>query len=145
MPKPALTVLVQWNWLLQLGAFGLIVIVIIDQSFVPIPGGIDMLLILLTAGRPQLWWLYWSMALAGALLGAYITYMISKKGGKEALKKKLPRRHIEKVEKGFAKGGFVGLFVAGLLPPPLPMVPVVVGAGALQYPTRKFLLAVGSS
>jgi membrane protein DedA with SNARE-associated domain len=131
------------GWLVHLGPVGLIVIGIVDQSFVPIPGGIDMLLIVLAAGHRTRWSLYWAFAVVGALVGAYLTYILSKKGGKEALEKKLPRRRYQQVEKAFEKHGFVALVIAALVPPPIPMVPVVVGAGALQYPTRNFLLAVG--
>lgn len=134
-----------WGWFVHLGAVGLVAVAIMDQSFVPIPGGIDMMLILLAAGHPDQWLLYWLVAVAGALLGAWITYRISKKGGKEALVKRLPRKRVEKVERGFERHGFWALFVAGLMPPPMPLVPVLVGAGALQYPTRKFLLSLGAS
>jgi len=132
------------RWLVRFGGPGLIVIGIIDQSFIPVPGAIDGLTVLLTAGNRELWPYYWLMATAGALLGAFITYRLSKKGGKAALHNRFPRDNIRKVEAAFAKRGFLALFVAALLPPPLPMVPVVVGAGALQYPTKKFLIAVTS-
>lgn len=133
------------GWLVHLGAAGLILIGIIDQSFIPIPGGIDMLLILLAASRKDPGIVYWSAAMFGAIFGAWLTYKISKKAGKEALEKRLPRKRIKKVEEGFKKGGFWTLFIGGLLPPPLPLVPIVVGAGALQYPVRRFLIAMTAS
>ena len=134
-----------FGWLIHLGAAGLVLIGIIDQSFIPIPGGIDMLLILLAAGRKEPAIVYWGTAMFGAVFGAWLTYRISKKAGKEALEKRLPRKRIKKVEEGFKKGGFWPLFIGGLLPPPLPLVPIVVGAGALQYPVRRFLLAISAS
>jgi membrane protein DedA with SNARE-associated domain len=133
------------RWLIHLGGPGLILVAIIDQSFVPIPGGLDFATIILTAGRPNLWWYYWLMATAGALLGAWITYGISKKGGQEALEKRLPRSKVKKLTEGFEKGGFWVLFLGALMPPPIPLIAAVVAAGALQYPPRKFLLALGSS
>jgi len=133
------------GWLVHLGAAGLVLIGIIDQSFIPIPGGIDMLLILLAASRKDPAIVYWSMAMFGAVFGAWLTYRISKKAGKEALEKRLPRKRIKYIEDTFKKGGFAALFIGGLLPPPLPLVPIVVGAGALQYPTRRFLLAISAS
>ncbi|HZQ92374.1 MAG TPA: VTT domain-containing protein [Terriglobales bacterium] len=132
------------RWLVHLGGPGLILIGIVDQSFVPLPGSLDFATIVLTAGNPKWWPYYWFMATAAALLGAWITYRISRKGGQEALEKRLPHSKVEKLVKGFEKGGFWALFIGALLPPPLPMVPLVVGAGALQYPRRKFLLALGS-
>jgi membrane protein DedA with SNARE-associated domain len=133
------------GWLVHFGAAGLVLVGIVDQSFVPIPGGIDMLLILLVASRKDPAIVYWIAAMVGAVFGAWLTYRISKKAGKEALEKRLPRKRIKKVEDAFKKGGFWTLFIGGLLPPPLPLVPIVVGAGALQYPTRSFLIAISAS
>ena len=133
------------GWLIHLGAASLILIGIVDQSFVPIPGGIDILLVLLAASHKAPGIVYWACAMFGAVFGAWLTYKISKKAGKEALEKRLPRKRIKKVEEMFKKGGFWALFIGGLLPPPLPMVPIVVGAGALQYPTRRFLIAISAS
>src|SRR5438045_2282220 len=132
-----LLAIISVRWLVRLGGPGLILVGIVDQSFVPVPGAIDAITVVLTAGNRNLWPYYWLMATAGAVLGAWITYRISKKGGKAALHKRLPRKNIQQVEEAFGKRGFTALFVAALLPPPLPMVPVVVGAGALQYPTKK--------
>ena len=136
---------VSLRWLAHLGAVGLIILGIIDQSILPMPGSMDALTVILTARTREHWALYWVMATAGALLGAYITYRLSRKGGKEALKRRFPRDVIGKVEAAVEKHGFAALFVACLLPPPFPLTPVVVAAGALQYPEREFLLAVGSA
>jgi membrane protein DedA with SNARE-associated domain len=133
------------GWLVHFGAPGLVLVGIVDQSFVPIPGGIDMLLILLAASRKEPGIVYWFAAMIGAVFGAWLTYRISKKAGKEGLEKRLPRKRIKTVEETFKKGGFWALFIGGLLPPPLPLVPIVVGAGALQYPTRRFLIAISAS
>jgi membrane protein DedA with SNARE-associated domain len=37
------------------------------------------------------------------------------------------------------------LFIAALMPPPIPMVPFVLAAGALEYPCRKFIVALTSA
>jgi len=133
------------RWLVHLGAVGLIILGIIDQSILPMPGSMDALTTILTARNREHWPLYWIMATAGALLGAYITYRLSRKGGKETLRRRFPRDLISKVEAAVERHGFAALFVACLLPPPFPLTPVVVAAGALQYPEREFLLAVGSA
>src|SRR5207245_9042383 len=58
------------------------------------------------------------------VLGAQLTYELSKKGGKETLEKKLPRKQAKKIEKKFSQYGFTAVFVPCLLPPPLPAVPL---------------------
>lgn len=132
-----------WNWILRLGAPGLIVVGLIDNSLIPIPGGMDFFLILLTANHRQWWVVYAMFATAGALLGGYMTYRLAKKGGKEGLEKKIGRRRSQKVYQRFEKGGFSTVFVAALIPPPFPLVPVLMAAGILQYSPKKFLTALG--
>lgn len=132
------------HWLHQLGGPGLVLVGILDASFVPIPGSVDVFTIVLAARNRHLWWYYAIMATVGAVIGAYLTYRLGKKGGKEALEKKFPKQKLEKVYKKFERGGFGTLFIAALMPPPVPLVPFVVAAGALEYPPKKFLMALGS-
>lgn len=129
---------------MRLGGPGLILVGIVDQSIIPVPGGIDALTIVLAASHPHTWPYYAIMAIVGAVVGAQLTYELSRKGGKETLEKKLPRKQICKIEAKFSKHGFGAVFIPCLLPPPLPAVPFLIGAGALQYPRKKFLWAVGS-
>jgi membrane protein DedA with SNARE-associated domain len=143
MANRLIGVVVTWGgWLLHLGGVGLIVVGIIDQSFFPLPGGQDMATILLASSQPEKWFYFALMATVGAVSGAYISFAIARKGGKETLEKKLPRGQIEKIESKFSKHGFAAVFLPCFLPPPLPTVAFVAGAGALQYPRRKFLLAI---
>ena len=133
-----------WQSLAHLGGAGLVLFGIIDQSIIPVPGGMDALTIVLAAGQPARWPYFALMSTIGTVIGAWITFAIARKGGKETLEKKLPRKQIKKLEAKFSKHGFGAVFIPCLLPPPLPAVPFLVGAGALQYPPRKFFLAVAS-
>jgi membrane protein YqaA with SNARE-associated domain len=130
---------------LHLGGPGLIVVGLVDNSVVPIPGGMDVFVILLTARDREMWWYYGLMALVGAVVGGYVTYRLAKKGGKEGLEKKIGKSRAEKVYKRFEKGGFSTVAIGSMIPPPFPMVPVLMAAGIMQYSRRKFLaaLAVG--
>jgi membrane protein DedA with SNARE-associated domain len=42
----------------------------------------------------------------------------------------------------FRRWGFGAIAIPALLPPPAPMVPFLLAAGALQYPLHKFLAAL---
>jgi membrane protein DedA with SNARE-associated domain len=42
----------------------------------------------------------------------------------------------------FQRWGFAAIAIPALLPPPMPMVPFVLAAGAMQYSVNKFLLAM---
>lgn len=132
-----------WPWVLRLGAPGLIVVGLIDNSIIPIPGGMDFFVILLASSHREWWIFYAVMATAGAMLGGYITYRLAKKGGKERLEKKIGKRRSTKVYQRFEKNGYATVLISALLPPPFPMVPVLMTAGVLQYPKKKFLPALG--
>lgn len=131
-----------WTWALRLGAPGLIVIGLIDNSVIPIPGGMDIFVILLTAHHRE-WWVYYALfATAGAVIGGYVTFRLAKKGGKEGLEKKIGKNRAEKVYKKFEKGGFSAIAIGSVLPPPFPLVPVLMAAGVMQYSRRNFLLSL---
>jgi membrane protein YqaA with SNARE-associated domain len=134
-----------WKWLLRFGGPGLIGVGLIDNSVIPIPGGMDVAVILLTAHHRQWWPYYAAMATIGAVIGGYLTYNLAREGGKEGLEKKIGKKRAEKVYGKFEKEGFSTVFIGAILPPPFPMVPVLMAAGVLQYSRGRFLaaLAVG--
>ena len=141
-PFVLVMILLVWSWLIRLGGPGLVLIGIADNSVVPLTGSMDVLTIWLAAGHRNLWPYYALMATIGAVLGGYITYALGRKGGKEAIERKLKKDKAEKLLKRFDKWGFWSVAVGALLPPPFPLVPVLLAAGALQYSTKKFLAAL---
>jgi membrane protein YqaA with SNARE-associated domain len=132
-------------WLVHLGGIGLVPLGLLDNSIIPVPGSMDFAVILLTARDKQLWFYYAAMATAGSVLGAFLTYRIARKGGKEALAKRLSKSRADKALRAFERWGFAAITIPALLPPPFPFVPFVVAAGAMQYSLTRFLtaLAVG--
>jgi membrane protein YqaA with SNARE-associated domain len=130
------------RWLFHLGGIGLIPLGLLDNSPIPIPGAMDVATILLSARQAQLWVYYALMATLGSVIGGFLTYRLARKGGKEALERKFSRRRVDKIYKRFERWGFSAIAIPALLPPPIPMVPFLFAAGALQYPVRKFLVAL---
>jgi membrane protein YqaA with SNARE-associated domain len=130
------------HWLFRLGGVGLILVGLIDNSFIPLPGSQDVFTIILSGRDHKLWPYYVLMAVIGSVLGGYLTYRIGQKGGKEMLEKRIGEDRAQKVYKKFETAGFTSLVVGVLLPPPFPVFPLLVAAGALQYPTKKFFGAV---
>jgi len=132
-----------WAWLVRLGGLGLVLLGFADNSPIPLPGSMDALTIILSAQQPG-WWPYYAvMATIGGMAGGYVTFAVGRKGGKESLEKKIPKKKIDKIFKRFEKHGFLSLFIPGLLPPPVPYSPFLLAAGAMKYSPKKFLLAVG--
>jgi membrane protein YqaA with SNARE-associated domain len=133
------------RWLIRLGGPGLILLGLADNSLIPLPGSTDVATILLAAHHRNLWVYYAIMATAGAILGGYLTYRMARKGGKETLEKRFSKKKTDKIYALFSRWGFAAVAIPALLPPPFPIVPMLLAAGAMQYSTRKFLtaLAVG--
>jgi membrane protein YqaA with SNARE-associated domain len=133
------------RWLVHLGGPGLILLGVIDNSPIPLPGSMDVATILLAAHNRNMWVYYAMMATAGSVLGGYLTYRMARKGGKETLEKRFSKRKTTRVYAIFERWGLVSVAIPAILPPPFPIVPMLLAAGAMQYSTRKFLaaLAVG--
>jgi membrane protein DedA with SNARE-associated domain len=133
-----------WRTLRRLGGVGLILMGVLDSSVIPTPGGQDLLTIALVAREKELWLYYAAMATIGSTLGGYLTYRLGRKGGEEALKRRLSEKRIERVHQAFERWGFSAVFAPALMPPPVPLSPFLLGAGAMNYPLKKFLLALAS-
>ncbi len=133
-----------WHLVRRFGALAFIPLGIVDNSVIPLPGSMDAVLIVLAASNHELWWYYALMATAGSVIGGYITYRIGRQGGKESLEKKLKKPQVEKVYSIFEKYGFFSVAVPAILPPPVPIVPFLIAAGAMNYPPHKFLAALAA-
>ena len=130
------------RWIFHLGGLGFIPLGLLDSSVIPLPGSMDVLTIILSARKPELWLYYALMATIGSVIGGYVTYRLARKGGKETLERKFPARTLKKVYRIFGRWGFAAIAIAALLPPPAPMIPFLFAAGAMQYSVGKFLLAL---
>ena len=130
------------RWLIHLGGPSLILVGIADNSLMLMPGSTDTATVVLAAHHRNLWLYYAMMATAGAVLGGYLTYRMARKGGKAALEKRFSQKRIKKTYGIFERWGFAAVAIPALLPPPFPIVPMLLAAGALQYPTKKFVPAL---
>jgi len=74
-----------WRTLRHLGGPGLVLLGLVDNSFIPVPGSMDALTIILSSSHKEPWWYYAIMATVGAVIGGYLTYRIGLEGGKETL------------------------------------------------------------
>ena len=126
-----------WSVLSKLGGPGLILLGLADNSVIPLPGSMDALTIVLSAARKDLWWYYAIMATIGSVAGGYLTYRLGVKGGKETLEKKISKRRAEKVYRIFERYGFWSVSVGAICPPPVPIVPFLIAAGAMHYPPKE--------
>lgn len=129
------------RWLFHLGGIGLIPLGLVDNSLIPLPGTMDVATLVLSASQGRLWLYYALMATAGSVIGGFVTYRLARHGGKETLDRRFSSSKVDKVCNIFGRWGFGAVAVPALLAPPVPMVPFLLAAGALQYPLKKFLVA----
>lgn len=132
------------RWVMSFGSMGLFAVSALDASIIPlpIPGSTDLLLLTLVVrgGNP---WLLAFAAIAGSILGGYLTWRTGAKGGEVALKRHVPARYTARPMRWVKDHGTATVAGAALLPPPVPLMPIVLGAGALGITRRKFLLSFG--
>lgn len=135
------------RWLLHLGLPGLFFVSIVDASIIPLPlpGSTDILLLLLVAqrGSHPVW--LGLAAISGSILGGYLTWSAGKKGGQAMLERWAPRRLVRPVTRWVGERGFATVAISGLLPPPVPLMPLLLGSGALGVSRRKFLTAFSTA
>jgi membrane protein YqaA with SNARE-associated domain len=132
------------RWIFHLGALGFIPLGLVDSSVIPVPGSMDVLTIVLASRTDEWWWwIYYAvMATVGSVLGGYLTYRLGRKGGEKALEQKFSERKLKKTFKIFERWGFASIAIPAVLPPPIPLVPFLLVAGAMKYSVKKFLIAM---
>jgi len=131
--------------LVGLGGIGLILLGVLDSSFLVMPLGNDLLVIILTAQHRDLMPYYAAMATAGSLAGCLIMDIISRKGEEAFLEKHVSGRRLDYVRKKVKKGAGWALAAAALMPPPFPFTPFVIAAAAFQYPRKKLFSILGGA
>ena len=126
--------------MLGLGLPGLFFISMVDSSFIPlpIPGSTDILLILLAA-RSGHWIMLTLLATAGAAIGGYTSYRAGMAGGMKALERYVPAKYLKRITEWTAHNSSLAVALPALLPPPMPLTPFTLAAGALKMPLRPYM------
>jgi membrane protein YqaA with SNARE-associated domain len=134
------------RWLVHLGAVGLFGVSLLDACPfpLPIPGTTDLLLLILIARRGSPWLLV-PLAVGGAVVGAFTTWSAGKKGGEPALRRYVPERYYDRITGWVKKHGAAGVALSAINPPPIPLMPFLVAAGALGVPLGRFLAAFAAA
>jgi membrane protein YqaA with SNARE-associated domain len=126
----------------SLGGFGLLLLGVLDSSFLFMPLGNDLLVIALTAAHRQRMFYYVLMATAGSVLGVAFTHWVSAKGGQKSIEGDNKSRRTAYVERKVKEHGGIAIATAALMPPPFPFTPFIIVAAALQYPRKKMLAII---
>ena len=138
------------RWLINLGGVGVFALAIVDSSVIPIPlpGSTDLVLLLLAAFRSQSIAspiIFASCAFAGSVIGGYTTWAAGKKGGEAALDRLGKGRFVRRVQGWVKRNGMLSVALASLLPPPVPLMPFLLAAGALGLTRGRYLISYCSA
>ena len=131
------------HWLLSFGPFGLIAIAFLDSVLVPIPGGVDAMLLVLAAARPSWMLIYVASATFGSTAGCVGLYLISKRAGHRALNRFSASRQ-KRVKDLIDRYDVLSVLVASVLPPPFPFKLFVVSAGVFRLNLLRFTVAIAA-
>ena len=129
------------DFLIPFGAFGLFAIALLDSALIPLPGGPDAVMLLLSAQSPARMPLYALGATAGSVVGCVILYFISRRAGRRALAK-FPESKQKRVKELVDRYDVLSVLVASVLPPPFPFKLFVITAGVFRLSLARFAAAV---
>src|SRR4030095_1785819 len=127
---------------LYFAAPAMLLIGALDSSLLSLPEINDYLVVGRCIKNPSAVIYFPLFAAAGSVLGCLLLYTIMRRGGQTVLRKRFSLSSIRKVEKAYARFGFLAIAIPAILPPPLPFKIFVATAGALEYPRWKFILTI---
>jgi membrane protein YqaA with SNARE-associated domain len=128
--------------LIALGPTGLLVAAILDGAGLPIPSGVDALIVFLATQSPHdAWWLA-AVAVLGSVMGNFVLFLLARRGGEWYLRKRASNPRSQRFRCWFDKYGLLTVFISALVPlPVMPMKIFVLSAGALGSTSTAFLAA----
>ena len=130
------------HMLLSFGLLGVFLVSIVDSSFVPLPvPGVTDIMIIILAAQHQSVILLVLLATVGSALGGYLSHLVGQRGGMAFLEKRVPPRIFKRVCRWMETHAILSVALPAVLPPPMPLSPFVLAAGALKMSRKKFMIA----
>src|SRR5215207_8502204 len=127
---------------IYVAAPAMVLIGALDSSLLSLPEINDYLVVARCYSDPKSVFYFPLFAATGSVIGCTALYTIMRRGGQAVMRRRFSAENIAKVERAYARFGFLALAVPALLPPPMPFKIFVATAGALEYPRWRFMLTV---
>ena len=129
-------------FIVSLGGPGLFFIALADSSFLSLPEGNDILIVVLSTGQSwQSMTFYVVMTTLGSICGCALLYSVGQRGG-TFLRNRLKEEKMKELEGLYRQWGVWAVLIPSLLPPPTPFKIFVLAAGLFRLSFVKFLLSV---
>jgi len=128
--------------LVALGPLGVFILALLDSTGIPLPGGVDALLVVVANQAPATGYLCAALATIGSLIGSMILFTIARKGGQKYLDSVASGPRGMKFREWFSRYGLVTVFVPCISVIPMPMKAFVACAGVLGIRRTHFAITI---
>ncbi len=128
-----------------LGPWGVFVIAFSDSAFIPMPQGVDALLLAQAIASPEIAYLAAGLGALGSVVGSTVLYFLARGAGQGLLLKRLSSNGINRLSRLMGRWGAALLIPVTMIPLPMPMKPVVLAAGIFRMPLVSFWSAISFS
>jgi membrane protein YqaA with SNARE-associated domain len=128
--------------LLSWGPIGVVLLAAIDSAGVPLPEGVDLLLVSVSVLNPSGAYLAATLAVIGSVAGNMVLFYAARKGGQAYLERKASSERAIKLRRWFKRYGLLTVFIPALVPIPLPTKVFVLCAGALGVSPASFGITI---
>lgn len=130
------------SFLVTLGPWGVILVSLIDSAGIPIPVGVDALVMYLAWKNPAQAPLNVVLAVIGSTAGSLFLFFAARKGGELFLNKHISARAMRRARVWFDRYGVVCVFATAVAPLPTPMKAFVALSGVFGVAPFLFTAAV---
>jgi membrane protein YqaA with SNARE-associated domain len=127
------------SFLLNLGYIAPFFMGVLDSSFLFLPFGNDLLIVILVSRNHHGLLLYVLSAACGSTLGALALALLAGRAGEEGIRKLAGEKRFNKMKGKVKNHGGLAIFLSTLAPPPFPYTMVIATGAALQYSRRRLL------
>ena len=131
-----------YQFVLSWGGPGLFLLAFADSSFLSIPEGNDVLMVVLSTGASWTTMAYYgTMTTLGSVLGCSLLFSVGRHGG-AYVQRRVGQHKLAKLKVRYQKWGSLSVLIPSILPPPTPFKIFVLSAGMFGVSFPKFLAAV---
>lgn len=128
------------HFIFGLGYFAPLVMGVLDSSFLVLPFGNDLLVVVLVAHHhADAPWLV-LFAAFGSTVGVLLLALVSQKLGEAGVSRIAGEKRYEKLKNRIGKRAGFAISVGALAPPPFPFTVVIAAVAAVDYPVWRILI-----